>query len=62
MSYFKIKNTSNAEKKLWENWQTPAKTILNKFQNGERKGSNTLRLLLNFTLEGIQQHSNRRVA
>ena len=46
-------------KKLWENWQTQ-QNDLDRFENDGRKGSNTLRLLLNFTLERIQQHNNRK--
>ena len=46
-------------KKLWENWQTQ-QNDLDQFENGGRKGSNTLRLLLNFTLERIQQHNSRK--
>ena len=34
---------------------------LDQFQNYGRKGSTTLSLLINFTLEKIQQHNNKKV-
>ena len=59
VGYFKIKNISNTSKNFGEIGKV-MKTILHQFQNGETKGSNILRFLVNFTQERIQPYNNRK--